>query len=45
MTYSNSDSRLKSRPQLSRDFLKRLKRIREASKNARSLAEKKRLVG
>lgn len=44
MNYSNNDSRIKSRPTLSRAFLQRLQRIREASKNARSLAEKKRLL-
>jgi hypothetical protein len=44
MNYSNNDARVKSRPTLSRAFLRKLQRIREASKNARSLAEKKRLV-
>lgn len=45
MNYSNSDSRIKSRPPLSPDFLKRLQRIREASLNTRRLARKKRAVG
>ena len=45
MNYTNTESRVKSRPQLSPAFLRRLQKIREASRNARSLAEKKRVLG
>jgi len=45
MNYSNNEVRVKSRPQLSAAFRRRLQRIREASRNARTLAEKKRVLG
>ncbi len=44
MNYSNLDNRLKTRG-LSRSFLRRLKRIREASLKARSVSEKKAMAG
>lgn len=43
MNYSNLDTRLKSRA-LSRSFLRRLTRIREASLKARGSEEKKALA-
>lgn len=43
MNYSNTDTRLKKRPSLSPAFLRRLKRIRNASLKARTAAEKKAL--
>lgn len=43
MNYSNVDTRLKAAA-FSRSFLERLKRIREASQKARTLAQKKTLA-
>ncbi|HEY1051040.1 MAG TPA: hypothetical protein VGE39_14820 [Prosthecobacter sp.] len=43
MNYSNTDTRLKTRPSLSPAFLRRLQRIRSASLKARTAAEKKAL--
>lgn len=41
MNYSNLASRLTPRPPLNRDFLRRIARVRAASKRARTQAEKK----
>lgn len=43
MTYSNLDTRLQTRPAISRDFLQRIARVRAASRRARTHAEKKAL--
>lgn len=43
MNYSNLDTRLHSRPDVSRDFLRRIARVRAASRRARTHAEKKAL--
>ncbi len=43
MNYSNTDTRLKKRPTLSPAFLRRIRRIRNASLKARTAAEKKAL--
>lgn len=41
MNYSNLASRLTPRPPLNREFLRRIARVRAASKRARTQAEKK----
>ena len=41
MNYSNLASRLTARPPLNREFLRRIARVRAASKRARTQAEKK----
>ena len=41
MNYSNLASRLTPRPPLNREFLRRIARVRAASKQARTQAEKK----
>lgn len=41
MTYSNLASRLSARPPLNREFLRRIARVRAASRRARTQAEKK----
>lgn len=41
MTYSNLANRLTPRPPLNREFLRRIARVRAASRQARTQAEKK----